>query len=130
MITNVGLNYILDQFFGSDVFYVGLKGSGTIAAADTMASHAGWTEIEDYDEAVRQTLTMGSAASQSIDNSASVATFTISASVTIAGYFLTTVDTKGGTTGTLVSAGDFTSAQSAADDDVLEITLTFSAADA
>jgi hypothetical protein len=129
MIVNVGLDYILDQFFGSDVFYVGLKGSGTIAAADTMASHAGWSEVTDYDEAVRQTLTMGSASSQSIDNSASVATFTISASVTVAGYFLTTVDTKGGTTGTLVSAGDFTAAQSVVDDDVIEITLTFSVAD-
>lgn len=129
MIVNVGLNYILDQFFGSDVFYVGLKGSGTVAAADTMGSHAGWTEVTDYDEAVRQTLTMGTAASQAIDNSASVATFTISASVTVAGYFLTTVDTKGGTTGTLVSAGDFTAAQSVVDDDVIEITLTFSVAD-
>ena len=129
MIVNVGLDYILDQFFGSDVFYVGLKGSGTIAASDTMASHAGWSEVTDYDEAVRQTLTMGSASSQSIDNSASVATFTISASVTVAGYFLTTVDTKGGTTGTLVSAGDFTAAQSVVDDDVIEITLTFSVAD-
>jgi len=129
MIVNVGLDYILDQFFGSDVFYVGLKGSGTIAAADTMASHAGWSEVTDYDEAVRQTLTMGSASSQSINNSASVATFTISASVTVAGYLLTTVDTKGGTTGTLVSAGDFTAAQSVVDDDVIEITLTFSVAD-
>lgn len=129
MIVNEGLDYWLDQFFGSDVFYVALKGSGTIAAADVMNSHAGWSEVEDYDEAARQTLTMGSAASQSIDNSASVATFTISATVTVAGYFLTTVDTKGGTTGTLVSAGDFTSAQSAVDDDVIEITLTFSVAD-
>jgi len=130
MIVNEGLDYILDQFFGSDVFYVGLKGSGTIAAADTMSSHSGWSEVEDYDEAVRQTLTVGSASSQSIDNSASVATFTISASVTVAGYFLTTDDSKGGTSGTLVSAGDFTSAQSAVDDDVVEITLTFTAADA
>ena len=71
----------------------------------------------------------GAVAIVPIDNDGNEATFTISATVTIAGFFITTDNTKGGTSGTLVSAVDFTSSQSAADDDVLEVEITFSAAD-
>jgi hypothetical protein len=125
MIVNAGLDYILDEYFGAVTLYVGLKGAGTIAAADTMASHAGWSEVTDYDEATRPGLTMGSASSQSIDNSASVAVFTISDTVAISGYILTTDNTIGGAGGTLISAKDFTASQNAVDDDVVEVTITF-----
>lgn len=56
--------------------------------------------------------------------------FTISTnSQTIAGLFATTVATKGGTTGTLISAVDFASSKAADDNDVIQVTYTISAAD-
>ena len=77
LVVNVGLNDILDKYFKGAlltqlVHFVGLTdGTPTIAAGDTMASHVGWVEVADYDEATRQTLTLGAVASQSVDNSAS-----------------------------------------------------------
>jgi hypothetical protein len=134
MIVNTGLNDALDKWLKGSSYtaalYVGLKGAGTIAAADTMASHAGWSEVADYDEAARPTLTLGSVSSQSVDNSASAAVFTISDTVTVAGVFVTTDDTISATDGTLISAGDFTASRSCADDDTLNVTITFTAANA
>lgn len=128
LVTNAGRNDLLDKYFKASgytaAFYVGLKGAGSPAAADTMSSHGAWTEVQDYDEATREALTLGSVASQSVDNSAAVATFTMNATVTVAGAFLTTVSTKGGTTGVLYSAGNFAASRAVADDDVIEVTYT------
>ena len=103
-----------------------------MAAADTMASHAGWTEVTAYSEAVRQTLTLGAVASQSVDNSASKAAFSINAdATTIGGAFITTDNTKGGTTGTLAGAAAFTGGNKAADNgDTLNVTVTLTQASA
>lgn len=136
-VVNVGLDDVLDKYFKGSAytaaFYVGLTdGTPTIAAGDTMASHAGWAEVTAYDEAARQTLTLGSVSSQSVDNSASKATFTISTnSTTVGGAFATTNSTKGGSTGTLyggaaLSAGD----KSLDDGDTLQVTVTLTAASA
>lgn len=130
---NTGLDDILDKYFkGSSYtasFFVGLTdGTPTVAAGDTMASHAGWVEVTAYDEAVRQTLTPGSVSSQSVDNSASKAVFTISGSTTIGGGFVTTDNTKGGSSGTLVNAVAFTGGdRSLVDDDTLSVTVTLGA---
>jgi hypothetical protein len=95
-----------------------------------MSSHCGWTEVTAYDEAARQAFTPGSVASQSVNNSASKAVFTISSSVTVGGAFLVSNSTKGGTTGTLYSAGAFSGGNRAlVDDDVLNVQATFSQAD-
>jgi hypothetical protein len=96
---NTGLDDVLAKYFkGSGytaAFYVGLTdGTPTVAAGDTMASHAGWAEVTSYDEAVRQTLTLGAVASQSVNNSASKATFTMSATVTVGGLFICTNSTR------------------------------------
>lgn len=131
---NVGLDEILDKFWKGSAYtaahYVGLKGSGTIAAGDTMSSHAGWSEDQNYSEANRQTLTLGTVSSQSVDNSASKASFSMNATATIAGAFVTTNNTKGGTTGVLIGAADFAASKSVVNGDTLNVTVTLTAASA
>lgn len=130
LVVTEGLNDILSKYYKGSAYtaahYLGLKGSGTIAAGDTMSSHAGWSEITSYDEAARQTMSFGTVSAGSV--SATQVTFTISATVTIGGGFLTTNSTKGGTTGTLVGATDFSAARSLVDNDVLNVTVTATAA--
>jgi hypothetical protein len=139
LVVNEGLQLMNDEFFtGSSytaAWYLGLvtgPGAGnTYAAGDTMASHAGWTEDEDYSELVRQTATFGSptlADPSVIDNSGAVAVFSIDATTTIAGAFLTTDDTKGGTSGTLFSVSNFTTPgdRAVVSGDTLNVTYTFS----
>lgn len=124
---NAGLNYLLDSGFGGTE-YLGLKGSGTPNAADTMSSHATWSEITAYTEGTRPTYSHAAASSQAVTNSASKATFSINATTTIYGIFCTTNSTKSGTTGTLISATDFASSKSADSGDTLEVTYTVTAA--
>lgn len=128
LFVNSGLNYLLDSGFGGTE-YLGLKGSGTPNAADTMASHATWSEVTAYTEGARPTYSHAAAASQQVTNSASKAVFSINANgTTIYGIFCTTNSTKGGTTGTLISATDFASSKSADSGDTLEVTYTVTAA--
>ena len=134
LVVDAGLNDSLDKHLkGSSytaAWYVGLtEGSPTFAAADTMASHAGWVEEEDYSEAVRQTLTLGSVSAKSVDNSANKAVFSINGSATVGGAFVATVSTKGGTTGTLYGGGAFTGGnRSVISGDTLNVTVTCTAA--
>lgn len=133
IIVNTGLDDILDKYYKGSSYtashFVGLTdGTPTVAAGDTMASHAGWTEITAYSESVRQTLTLGTVASQSVDNSASKASYSINGTATIGGFFLTTNNTKGGTTGTLIGAVAFTGGdKSVANGDTLNVTATLTA---
>ena len=128
LVVTTGLNWLLDKTFKGSSYtaahYVGLKGSGTVAASDTMSSHAGWSEVTGYSEATRETLTLGTVASGSVDNSASKAQFSINASVTVAGAFVTSDNTKSGTSGTLYGATDFSAARSLSNGDTLNITIT------
>lgn len=79
-------------------------------AADTMASHAPWTEVQAYSQATRPAFTPGTIANGSVDNSASVAQFSINANTTdIFGTFLVDNNTKGGTTGNLYGMAVFAS---------------------
>ena len=137
LITNVGLNDLLDKYLKGSTytaaFHVGLTAATpTFAAGDTMASHAGWTEFTAYDESVRQALTLGTVASQSVDNSASKAAFTVSTnSSSIGGAFVTTVNTQSCTTGILYGGAAFTGGNKASDDgDTLNVTVTLTAASA
>lgn len=121
LVVTAGRNHLLDVAFKSGTpittWYVGItQASPTFAAGDTMASHVGWAEEQDYSEGVRQTLTLGSIASGSVDNSASKAVFSINAAAqSIGGLFITSVNTKGGTTGTLYGGGAFSGGNKAAD---------------
>lgn len=135
LVVNAGLNDLLDKYFKGSTytaaFYVGLTdGTPTVAAGDTMASHAGWAEVTAYDEANRQTLTLGSVSSQAVNNGASKATFTIDTnSTTIGGAFLTTNNTKGGSTGILYGGAAFTGGDKTLDDgDTLAVQINLSAA--
>ena len=135
LVVNVGLQHILDAIFSAatqvTVWYVGLTAATpSPAAADTMGSHAGWTLFTAFDEAALPAW-VEVRTNQSMDNSASKAAFTISTnSSSIGGAFLCSLSGKAGTTGTLMCAAAFTGGNKAADDnDTLQVTYTFSAAD-
>ena len=130
MIVNEGLNHILDVQFHAEsqvaTWYVGLTNSGTIAAADTMASHDGWTEVTAYD-GNRKEFVEGAASGQSIANSGNAASLTMNAEATIQGMFLNSDAT--GSAGKLFSAVLFSGPRTLQDDDTLAVTYTISAAD-
>ena len=137
LVVNQGLQTMNAVYFTSGTqittWYVGLitgPGSGTtIAAGDTLASHAGWTEYTDY-SGNRKTATFATPTTADpsvVTNSASPASFAISgAGGTVAGAFLASVAT--GTSGTLFSAADFQSPgdRSVVSGDTLNVTYTFS----
>ena len=128
LIVTEGLNHILDVAFHADTqittWYIGLKGSGTPAAGDTLASHASWSEITDY-SGDRKEWTEGAASSGSMTNSSTV-DFLITGSATVAGAFLGSAET--GTSGTLYGVVDFASARSVLSGDTLQVTVTVTAA--
>lgn len=133
LVVNQGLDHLLDVTLsaGSQItsWFVGLTdGTPTPAAGDTLASHAGWTEVTAYDEATRQGWTDGGVSGQSVDNSGSPAVFTINANgTTVGGAFLTSASS--GTSGTLYAVGAFTAGNKLLDDDdTLSVTATFTAA--
>lgn len=131
-VMTLGRNSTIDVYFRAQTqitsWFVGLKGSGTIAAGDTAASKA-WSEFANYSETTRQALNLAAASSGSATNSSSRAVFTINASSqTVNGAFLISNNTKSGTTGTLWSASDFASARSGlGSGDTLSITITVTA---
>jgi len=130
LVVTTGKNDLLNKYFlGSAytaAFFVGLKGTGTIAAGDTMASHGGWTDITGYSNATRPAFTPASSTAGSSTNSASPAVFNINATNTVAGCFITTDNTKGGTTDILFSAADFASSRAVISGDTLTVTYTVS----
>lgn len=130
IVVDSGLNDMLDRWLNGSsytaAFYVGLCLTSTPIAADTMASHAGWTESSAYSESVRQALTLGAVASKTVNNSASKAVFSINGTATITGAFVTTNSTKGGTTGTLISGGAFSGgSKSVGSGDTLNVQITY-----
>jgi hypothetical protein len=138
LVVNEGLQYINTQFFKgvtySATWYMGLVtgpgASNTYAAGDTMASHAGWTENTAYVQSARPTMAFGTAstADPSVITTSSPVVFTMSGSAIIAGAFVTTDNTKNGTTGTLFSVGNFTVGdRPIVSGDTLNVTYTFSA---
>lgn len=138
LVVNVGLQYMAGVALTSTAqlttWYLGLYGaasSNNPAAGDTMASHGGWTEVTDYSESTRPAATFAAATNANpsvVTNSASVATFSINGTTTVGGAFLTSNNTKGGTTGTLFSAADFQAPgdRSVISGDTLRVTYTFS----
>jgi len=139
LVVNVGLQYMAGSALAGatqiTTWYVGLYGAGasnTPAATDTMSSHIGWTEVTPY-AGSRPTATFASATNANpsvVTNSASPASFSINATQTVGGAFLTSNNTAGGTTGTLFSAADFQSPgdRSVVSGDTLNVTYTFSLA--
>lgn len=130
-ITDVGIHYVLDTSFRgtaqTSTWYAGLidnAGYTGVAASDTSASHAGWSELHtQYDEAARQTLSFAAAATRSITAEVS---FTFNATKTVQGVFVISVSTKGGTTGTLFSTALFSSPPGLVSGNVLTANYTLS----
>ena len=140
LVVNVGKIDLLNKYFAGSAYtaawYLGLVNGGTSPtynASDTMSSHSGWTEVTGYSNATRPAASFGSATASgggagsagtgTISTSATA--FNINATNTVAGAFLTTSNTIGGTTGTLFSAGSFTSGnRSVLSGDVLNVTWT------
>lgn len=138
LVVNVGLQDMNTKYFAGSSYtaawYLGLYGSGSTnnpAASDTMSSHAGWTEVTAYSQSTRPQCNFGTATTADpsvISNSAAVAVFSINGTTTVGGAFLTSDNTKGGTTGILFSAADFQSPgdRSVVSGDTLNVTYTFS----
>lgn len=134
LVVNVGLDDILDKYWKGSAYtaahYVGLTDGApvTIAAGDTMLSHAGWSEVVPYSDANRPALTMGTVSGQSVNNSAAKASYSINATATVGGAFVSTDNTKSGTAGTLVGGGAFTGGdKGVASGDTLNVTITSTA---
>ena len=97
LVVNEGLQDMNTKYFKGVTYtaawYLGLYGaaaSNNPAAGDTMASHAGWTEVTAYSNANRPTATFGTptTANPSVaTNSASPATFNINGTTTVGGAF-------------------------------------------
>ncbi len=138
LVVNVGLQYMAGSALTATsqitTWYLGLYGaasSNNPAAGDTMSSHIGWTEVTDYSESTRPTASFAAATNANpsvVTNTASKATFTMNGTTTVGGAFLTSNNTKGGTTGTLFSAADFQAPgdRSVVSGDILSVTYTFS----
>lgn len=134
LVVDVGLDDSLDKHLKGSTYtaawFVGLSDSSpTIAAGDTMASHVGWVDDVNYSNGTRPTLTLGSVSSQSVDNSGSVAAFTIDGTTTFGGAFITDNNTKGQATGILYGVGAFTGGDRAVvSGDTVNVTVTLTAA--
>jgi len=140
LVVNVGLQYMAGSALTSTAqittWYLGLYGaaaSNSPSAGDTMATHGGWTEVTAYSESTRPAATFASATNANpsvVTNTASKAVFSINGTTTVGGAFLTSNNTKGGTTGTLFSAADFSAPgdRSVVSGDILNVTYTFSLA--
>ena len=140
LVVNEGLQDMNAKYFTGTTYtaawYLGLYGSGATnspAAGNTMASHGTWTEVTAYSQATRPACTFGTptTANPSVaTNSASPASFSINGTTTVGGAFLTSNNTKGGTTGILYSAADFSAPgdRSVVSGDTLSVTYTLSLA--
>ena len=139
LVVNEGLQDMNSKYFtGSGyvaAWYLGLvegPGSGnTYAAGDTLASHAGWTELAPTTAYTgnRKLVTFGTATTADpsvISNSGSPASFSMLVNGTsVAGALLASVNA--GTSGILFSVGNFTGGDKTVDNgDTLNVTYTFS----
>lgn len=129
-ITMGGLNDILDVQFRAQsqhtLWYVGLIDNTSftaLAAADTMSSHAGWQELASYSEATRPLWTPNSATGGAISHTDTI-DFSINASATVKGTFITSVNTKSGATGILWSTGLMASANAMSNGQTLRTTYS------
>jgi hypothetical protein len=142
LVTNQGLQDMNTQYFKGAAYtaawYIGLvdnAGFTAYAAADTMASHAGWSETTAYSGTDRATATFGTATTADpsvIDNAGSQASFSITGTVTVRGAFLTATQDNSTNTGVLFSVADFESPgnRDVVNGDTLLVKYEFSLADA
>lgn len=137
LVTVPGKANLLDTYLAGVAYtaawFLGLVDGGStpvFANADTMASHAGWTENTGYSESTRVAPSWGSATtgSSSASKSSATASFTIPGSQTIAGLFLCSNSAKAGTAGVLYSCGAFSGGSRTVAAGTLNVTYTANAA--
>lgn len=105
MVPTAGRAWLQDNDLASSTLYVLLIDATNFTAFsddDTMASHAGWTELTSYSESVRQTWVNTGTSGGSITNTPG-AVFTCNDASSAIGWALVTNSTKSGTTGTLIA---------------------------
>ena len=134
-ITNVGKNHILGVEFHGDTqltsWYLGLIDNaafGSLNAADTMASHSGWNELDTasntiYSQTTRPAWGPDASSGQAITNGSPVV-FSIIATAAAYGFFVTSNSTKAGTTGTLWTTAAFSAVCNLSNGDTLNVTYT------
>lgn len=138
--TTEGMAYLLNIIFhdiskaASEIWYVGIfKNSVTPAVGNTAAVHLGAAgtygacQDADYDDPATNcpSYTTADTATASITNSvAGKAEFTIAASITVYGAYLTDIQAKTGSSGHLMSAKKFSASRAVIDNDELSITYT------
>lgn len=133
LVTNGGRDLALNTLLRGSAYtaacYLGLCGTGTKAAADTQASHAGWSEVGGANAPAytgnRKTITFDAASGQSITHTP--VTYAFTSGGTVAGAFLNLGGsaTKDDTTATLFSAGNFTGGDKVvASSDTIDVTYT------
>ena len=134
LVTTVGKNLTLDTVLGNSAagaVVMGLKGTGAASAGNTQASHVGWDEVGLANAPTysgnRKTPSFDPASSGS-KSTASAVVFSITSTGTVAGCFIniggsSTIDD---TTGTLFSAGDFSSSKSVVSGDTISVTYSVS----
>jgi hypothetical protein len=148
LVNAVGKELMLDTLLKGSSYsvvgpYLGLisGASPTFLAADTMTSHAGWTEFTNYTvggSSVRGTAVFAVATSSGLSPSnvttsaAAAITYTITGGGgTVGGCFLVTgsgaSNTQSNTSGTLYSAGAFATAKTTTAGDTVSVTYSTTA---
>ena len=139
IVTNEGLNHILDvTLHGKTLispWYVVMSKTDEAAAAGMTYKTPVYDELTEYDEATRPEYVEAAASSQSITNSANKATFTISGTVTcyaagLVGGSSTKDDVTDDAAHVLLCYSKFGSSRATVDDDVVNVTVTMTVADA
>ena len=141
--TTEGMARLLNIIFhdiskpASEIWYVGIyKNNVTPAVGNTAATCLGASgtygacQDADFDDPATNypPYTTADTDTASITNSvAGKAEFTIAASITIYGAFLSSIQAKTGTSGYLMCAKKFSSSRAVIDDDILYVTYTISA---
>lgn len=139
LVVNEGISHILNVALGGKAktakYYLALFGGSTAPAATWTAANfaAVASEIvsltEGYTNATRPEWTPLDTTGNSIDNMAAAAQLTIATSgtLTVTGAAMLTNSTKGGTTGTLISASKYSVARTFQNGDIYEIGYRLSA---
>lgn len=126
LVTTAGKNFAIDSIFKASgytaAWYLGLKGTGSPSASDTLASHGGWSELTPY-SGNRPAITFGTTSGGS--NTATPVVISINATSTVYGAFIASVNS--GSSGTLYSATDFSTSRSVISGDTISVTPTVSA---
>ena len=133
LVTTAGKNKYLDATLKtglvSPLWYVGLvnnAGWTGYVAGDTMTSHGGWTECVAYSDITRTRYLPGTISGGSVNNSTNQAVFNINSPATIRGCFMVDDNTKGGTGGTLLGEGDFSTVRGVDSGDTINVRITCS----